>query len=135
MYISIGLPRSLKNIIDLLPHAYSRLRQEFDVYVSFRKLQVFFISHRFLLFACAATNRATWCLERSAQKTHTPNISSYSISSKDKQLCNFFCSYRHTRKNLLSFRSCRIYNSLKKLYNQPAVVSTLQSLTSVITNN
>ena len=62
----------------------------------------FVVSRRFTLLSWARTTGIE----------DISNTNSYFILSRSKQLFKRFCSYKHTRKYLPSFLSCRIYNSL-----------------------
>ena len=88
-----------------------------------------FVFCRLMWFECVTTNRSIPYLERLGQKTHT-STNSYSISSRGKQHFKTLCRYRHASKNLLSFRSCRIYNSLPKTQQQSCPLYRSQLLYS-----
>ena len=111
MYISISLHRLLENIIDLLPLAQSRLRWKLNVFQLAKNLT--FVRHFIgFLFACAATSHPIQRLERQSQKTHILHQQLFHIQQRQTTLYYFFCHYKHTRKDLPSFRSFTVYNSL-----------------------
>ena len=94
----------------------------------------FFQFHRSPLFyfACSSFNIAP----RTTSVADTSNTNRYSILSRSKQLFKRFCHYKHMRKYLPSFRSCRIYNSLDKhsLSLRVARYSLLQRIKYKLTN-
>ena len=70
----------------------------------------FFVYNHLRLPAWAVTNSKIWRLKL-RRRRHTSNTSSYSISSRSKQLFNFFCRCRNTRKKLQNFIFCKNYNN------------------------
>ena len=63
------------------------------------------------VLACAAINRVNLAFRMTiTEDTHlTLPVISFKVEANNS---NFFCHYKHTRKNLPSFRSFTIYNSL-----------------------
>ena len=73
MYVSIGLHRLVKYIIDSLPRAQSRLRQEFNVSASFWKKGDCILVYSFPvgIFVCAHHNQSGYLAFKMAKVKDT----------------------------------------------------------------
>ena len=71
-----------------------------------------------LYFVFMRRNQSFSITPRTTSVEETSNTNSYCNLCRGKQLFDRFCYYKHTRKYLPSFRSCRIYNSLRTRMNQ-----------------
>ena len=80
---------------------------ELNVCVPLQKSVTVFVFIHFLVHVCL--NRQGNLAFKTARVENTFNTSDYSVLGWGKQLFNFICGYKHTKKKLPSFRSCRAY--------------------------
>ena len=107
-----------KYIIDsFLIHDNLQQKLNFNVFQLAKRGTLFGLLHFSLsfVFLYAATNRINLAFRTIIiEDTHlTLAVISFNVEANDFL---FFCPYKHTRKNLPSFRSCSVYNSLVLIY-------------------